>query len=160
MRIVYANARNVRMVKWMIPVCVIIGILLFILHGLLDSGWIGYPLMVLSFFCIYSALFFGPYFLRHWTIDEESDNLTASYRTGSPIKISNIATVKYKVSRRGRYQSIFIQDIGAGFMEIKTSRKNADAIVRHIVRLNPEVKVDDSGLNDDLRDSIMLRPLI
>lgn len=160
MKVTYSNAKNPKRVKWMITLFIVLCVAFFFIYGASDVRWLGFVFYFLSSFCFLTATMYGPYLLHSWTIDEEEDTLTNDRWKTYPIKISNIATVRYKVSRRGRYQSLLIRDIGAGSKDIKTSRKTADEMVRHLLRLNPDIKVDDSGLNDALKDSVMLRPLI
>ena len=68
----------------------------------------------------------------------ENDSLHLQY----PLRLSDIKSVIYKESKKGRFRYLFIHDSGLGFLEIRTSKSNADRIVAQIMKANPDAKVE------------------
>lgn len=90
---------------------------------------------------IAAANFYEGYLLRKICIDEDSGTITDSVSKKYPIRISDIATVTFKESKKGKFRRLFIHDNGVGFMEIRTTEKNAKAIAEQLTRLNPEIAI-------------------
>ena len=86
-------------------------------------------------------MFYGGYLHLTVTVDEEADTITDSRQKKYPLKISQIKTATYKESKKGRFRSLFLHDTGVGFMDIRTSRDNAERMVAQILKVNPTVEV-------------------
>lgn len=84
----------------------------------------------------------GSYFLLKYTIDEEADTITFSEQKKYPMKISNLTTITYKESKKGKFRSLLIHDSGVGFMDIRTSKVNADRITAQLTKANPAIVVN------------------
>lgn len=89
----------------------------------------------------YTALFGGSYLLFHLTIDEENDAIIDSRNKKYPLKISRMAKITYKESKKGRFRGLDIHDDGVGFMTVRTSKATADKIVEHLLQLKPTIEV-------------------
>lgn len=147
MKTVYSNTSHPRFIKWSSIVAVIIGIVCFAfyLFQISQNDKVLLFLYIAAFTLIYGALFFGQYKMLTLTIDEEADTITDSRQKKYPLKISQIKTATYKESKQGRFRSLFLHDTGVGFMDIRTSRENADKIVGQILKVNPGVVVDHAN---------------
>ena len=44
-------------------------------------------------------------------------------------------------AKKGRFRSLFIHDSGVKFMDIHTSKTNADAIVEQLLNANPSIEI-------------------
>lgn len=143
MKTVYSNTIHPKFVKWSSIVAFVVGIILFILYLLqiTRNEGIRLSLYIVSFLLMYGALFYGQYKLLTLTIDEEADTITDSRQKKYPLKISRIKTATYKVSKKGRFRSLFLHDTHVGFMDLRTSQDTAEKIVAHIRKLNPAVEV-------------------
>ena len=142
MKTVYANTWNPKAVKWGTTVIFIVSGALFV-GGLLfrqdrwDLSWL-FP-FCWSFF--YFGFLFREYKLCTYEIDDEADTLKDSRQKKYPLKLSQLTTATYKESKKGRFRSLFLHDCGTGFMDIRTSRENADKIVARIREINPGIEV-------------------
>ena len=86
------------------------------------------------------------YYLFSLTIDEEEDAIIDSRNKKYPLRISRITKVVYKESKKGKFRSLFLHDDGVGFMSVRTSRDNADGIVRQLLEAKPTIEVSHTCL--------------
>ena len=147
MKTVYSNTSNPKLIKWSSIVAVVIGIICFAfyLFEISQNDRVLLFLYIAAFTLLYGALFYGQYKLLTLTIDEEADTITDSRQKKYPLKISQIKTATYKESKKGRFRSLFLHDTGVGFMDIRTSKDNADKIVAQILKANPGVVVEHAN---------------
>lgn len=147
MKTVYSNTSNPKLIKWSSIAAVVIGIICFALYifEISQNDRVLLFLYIAAFTLLYGALFFGQYKLLTLTIDEEADTITDSRQKKYPLRISQIKTATYKESKKGRFRSLFLHDTGVGFMDIRTSKENADKIVAQILKVNPGVVVEHAN---------------
>lgn len=147
MKTVYSNTSNPKLIKWSSIAAVIVGLICFAfyLFEISHNNRVLLFLYIAAFTLLYGALFYGQYKLLTLTIDEEADTITDSRQKKYPLKISQIKTATYKESKRGRFRSLFLHDTGVGFMDIRTSKENADKIVAQILKVNPGVVVEHAN---------------
>ena len=147
MKTVYSNTSHPKLIKWSSIAAVVIGNVFFALYlfEISRNDKVLLLLYIAAFMLIYGAMFYGPYKLLTLTIDEEADTITDSRQKKYPLKISEIKTATYKENKKGRFRSLFLHDTGLGFLDIRTSRENADKIVAQILKVNPCVAVDHAN---------------
>ena len=139
MKTVYANTRNPKLVKWSCIVIGAAGLACLILYIVLT----GDAYLFCAFYSLfYLAVFYANYKLSSYTFDDEADTITYSQQKKYPLRLSDITSVIYKESKKGRFRHLFIHDSGTGFMQIRTSRENADRMVAQILKANPSAKVE------------------
>ncbi|MBO5545682.1 MAG: hypothetical protein J5951_03370, partial [Bacteroidales bacterium] len=54
---------------------------------------------------------------------------------------SGITTVTYNENKKGRFRYLLIHDAGVGFMQIRTSKENADKMTAQILKANPSAEI-------------------
>lgn len=142
MKTVYSNTRHPSFCKWSSIVAGIIGFALMIIYGLhvAEDDW-DVILYIIGFSLTYFALFFSQYKLLNIAIDEENDTVTDSRNKKYPLRISKLATITYKESKKGKFRSIFLHDDGVGFMDIRTSKSNADKLAEQLLKANPSIEI-------------------
>jgi len=138
MKTVYSNTRRPELVKWG---CIIFGVICvasFILYAVLKND-----ISLLSFVnsLVLFTLLFAQQKLSTYTIDDEADTITLNYQKKYPLRLSDIKTITYKENKKGKFRSLFIHDSGVGFMDIRTSRENADKITAQLLAANPSAEV-------------------
>lgn len=142
MKTVIVNTEHPKRIKWITTTCCVVGVALFVLFLVLWQD-----VLDLSFlFPVYWSLFYfgflyGEYKLCTYIIDDEADTLTDSRQKKYPLKLSELTTATYKENKKGKFRSLVIHDSGVGFMDIRTSRENADRIVARIREINPAIEV-------------------
>lgn len=97
------------------------------------------PFFYFSWFLIYVFLMTADYLLRKVTVDDEADTLVTNANKKYPMRISNISYIKYKTNKKGKFKSLFIHDNGVKFLDIRTKKVNADAIVAQLLEDNPSI---------------------
>ena len=147
MKTVYSNTSNPKLIKWSSIAAVVIGIICFALYifEISQNDRVLLFLYIAAFTLLYGALFYGQYKLLTLTIDEDADTITDSRQKKYPLRISQIKSATYKESKKGRFRSLFLHDTGVGFMDIRTSKENADKIVNQILKVNPGVAVEHAN---------------
>lgn len=130
------------MVKYSVIAGVLLAVACFVLYVIFDEeSWARSFFHIGWFVFFYSSLMGGSYLLLKYTIDEEEDTITFSEQKKYPMKISNLTTITYKESKKGKFRSLLIHDSGVGFMDIRTSKDNADLIVAQLTKANPSIVV-------------------
>ena len=139
MKTVYANTKHPKLILWSCIVIGAAGLTCLVLY-ILQKG--EYFLFSAFYSLAYFAIFFGIYKLNTYTVDDEADTITFSQQKKYPLRLSDIKSVVYKESKKGRYRYLFIHDSGHGFMEIRTSKDNADSMVDQILKASPDATVE------------------
>lgn len=142
MRTVYSNTRHPKFVKYSVIAGVILSVVCLVLHIICDKeSWYS-TIFQFGWFCFsYSSLMGGSYFLLKFYIDEEAGTITYNERKKYPMKISDLTSITYKESKKGKFRSLLIHDNGVGFMEIRTFKENADRITAQLTKLHPAIVV-------------------
>ncbi len=138
MKTVYSNTRHPKLVKWSCYVIGAAGIVCLILYCILKGE---YYLFSAFYSLAYFALFYGLYKLSTYTIDEEADTITFSQQKKYPLHLSGITKITYYETKKGKFRYLFLHDAGNGFMEIRTSKENADKIAAQILAVSPAAAV-------------------
>lgn len=142
MKTVYTNTRHPKLILWSCIVIGALGLASLVLYIVLSNE----SYLFSAFYSlIYFAVLFGQYKLSTYTFDDEEDTITYSELKKYPLRMSDITTIIYKESKRGRFRKLFIHDSGTGFMEILTSKANADRMVAQILKANPAAKVSHAN---------------
>lgn len=142
MKTVITNTEHPKRIKWITTTCCVVGVTLFVLflvlwQDVLDLSFL-FPVCWSLF---YFGFLYGEYKLCTYIIDDEADTLTDSRQKKYPLKLSELTTATYKENKKGKFRSLVIHDSGVGFMDIRTSRENADRIVARIREINPAIEV-------------------
>ena len=142
MKTVFANTEHPKRVKWLTAVVCVAGLALFVAflvfwQDVVDLSWV-FPVCWSLF---YFGFLFREYKLRSYVIDDEADTLTDSQQKKYPLKLSELATLTYKENKKGKFRSLIVHDSGIGFIDVRTSRDNADRMVARIREINPAVEV-------------------
>ena len=144
MRTVYSNTNHPKFVKWSSILAVVLGVICIVLYLILiDRTDSDYTIILQCFFYLltYSALIFGSYYLNQYIVDTEADTLTNGQQKKYPLRISKLKSITYKENKKGKFRSLFIHDDGVGFMDIRTTKKNADLITAQLLEANPAVEI-------------------
>lgn len=125
MKTVYANSSRPDLIKLSCTAALIIGFGLYVLYIILEDDY-RILLYIASFGLIYGGMFYGIYKLKTYEIDDVEGTIT-----------------DYKAKK---YRSLFLHDTGTGFMDIRTSKENADKIVAQLLQLNPSIEIKHANL--------------
>ena len=142
MKTVYTNTRHPKLILWGSIAIGAIGVACLVLYIVFSNE--SY-LFSVFYSLIYFAVFFSQYKLSTYTFDDEADTITYSELKKYPLRMSDITTIIYKESKKGRCRKLFIHDSGTGFMELLTTKVNADKMVAQILKANPAAQVSHAN---------------
>ena len=77
------------------------------------------------------------------TVDDEAETLTTPENKKLPMKIADIDRVTRVTNRRGRLRYLNIHEAGVRFVDVKLLPAQAERLIRHLVQINPNIKVQD-----------------
>ncbi len=142
MSTVYSNTRHPKLVKWSVIAIIIVCFICLVISFLIDDNSILHSILWGAFNFLFFPVFFTlAYSLNRIIVDEEADTISLSWNKKYPLKISSLSYISYKESKKGRFRSLFIHDNGTGFMNINTTKKNADLIVAQLTKINPTIEI-------------------
>ena len=138
MKTVFSNTRHPKLIKWSCIAIGILGIAFVVLYFVLKGE---VYLFSAAYTVVYMAGMYAVYKLSSYTIDDEADTITFSQQKKYPLRLSDITTITYNESKKGRFRYLLIHDSGVGFMQIRTTKENADKIAALILAANPAAEV-------------------
>lgn len=139
-RMVYSNTQRPGLVKALTIAGGVIGIGLIVLYFIIKSS--DSCLFLIGWWVLYVGLVTCEYKFRKVVVDDEEGVIfTNGQSKNYPIKIAEITYIAFKESKKGKFRALFIHDIGVKFMEIRTSKANADAIADQLLKANPAIEV-------------------
>lgn len=138
MKTVYKNTSRPKLIKWLCIGFGILGIVSLVLFIILTQE--SYLFSLFTNLVLWSCLF-AEYKLATITFDEEADTIIDSRQKKYPLRLSGITTVTYNENKKGKFRYLLIHDAGVGFMQIRTSKENADRMTAQILKANPSAEV-------------------
>lgn len=138
MKTVYRNTDRPALIKWLCIGIGVAGILGYVLYASFTGDW---GMFFACYVFIYSAILFAQSKLCTYTFDDEEDTIVCSRQKKYLLRLSDITTVTYNETKKGRLRFLFIHDSGVGFMQIRTTRENADRMAAQILAANPAAEV-------------------
>lgn len=139
-RTTYSNTKNPIRAKTIGIIGGIIGVAIMV-SGLIFNDRIEFDFFIIGWFLAYGCFMLVEYRLRKVVIDEDKGVIYNNANKDYPILISNITYATFKENKKGRLRSLFIHDVGVKFMEIQTSKANAEAIMAQLLKINPSIEV-------------------
>lgn len=139
----YSNSNNPNLFKWIInalyviiiAVSIFFCVRIFVNDKLSDLD----SILILANSVLALLILFLSHKLIRLTIDEEADLVTLNQIDS--LKISEVSSIQFVESKRGRFRFLHIRDNSKRFIKIRTSERQAQAIVEHLTRLNPVIEV-------------------
>ena len=138
MKTVYSNTDHPKRVKWICIGLGVIGVVSLILYIILSRE--AYVFSLFSNLVLWVWLY-GSHKLSTYTFDDEADTIVYSQQKSYPLHLSGITTITYNENRKGKFRYLLIHDAGTGFMQIRTTKANADKMTAQIRAANPSVEI-------------------
>ncbi len=138
MKTVYKNTSRPKLIKWLCIGFGILGLVSLVLFIILTQE--SYLFSVFTNLILWSWLF-AEYKLATITFDEDADTIVDSRQKKYPLRLSGITTITYNENKKGKFRYLLIHDAGVGFMQIRTSKENADRMTAQILAANPSAEV-------------------
>ena len=138
MKTVYKNTSRPKLIKWLCIGIGILGVVSLVLYIILSQE--SYMFSLFTNLVLWSWLF-AEYKLSTITIDDEADTIVDSRQKKYPLRLSGITTVTYNENKKGKFRYLLIHDAGVGFMQIRTTKENADRMTAQILKANPSAEI-------------------
>ncbi len=138
MKTVYSNTQHPELVKWGCIGVGVLGVVSLVLFIILPQE--SYLFSTFTNLVLFSWLF-AEQKLATITFDEEADTIIDSRQKKYPLRLSGITTVTYNENKKGKLRYLLIHDAGVGFMQIRTSKDNADRMIAQILKANPSAEI-------------------
>ncbi|MBQ9451010.1 MAG: hypothetical protein IJU34_06830 [Bacteroidales bacterium] len=138
MKTVYSNTQRPKLVKWACIGVGILGVVSLVLYVIFSQESYLFSLFTNL---VLGSVFFADLKLATVTFDEEADTIVDSRQKKYPLHLSGITTVTYFENKKGKFRYLFIHDAGVGFMQIRTSKENADRMTAQILKANPSAEI-------------------
>ena len=138
MKTVYSNTQHPKAIKWAcigVGVAAVASLVLFIVFTHESYMFSTFTNLILF------TWLFADYKLATITFDDEADTIIDSRQKNYPLSLSGITTVTYNENKKGRFRYLLIRDAGVGFMQIRTSKENADKMTAQILKANPSAEI-------------------
>lgn len=141
MAIVFSNSRNPKLARTATIIASIIGVVFIVLYIVLSDKDYAIALYICGLSLVNSVIILGSYYTNTIILDEEQDTITQGNNKKYPLQISRLKSIAYKENKKGRFRALLIHDNGVGYMELRTSKQNADLIVEQLTRIKPSVEI-------------------
>lgn len=142
MKTTYANVRHPDRLTWILSIVTIGAFAAYLaMIGIKSSVWQSVRL----------ALYLVGIFAVNWiplcsikcTVEDEAATLTTPENKKSPMKIADIDRITRIVNRKGRLRYLNIHETGVRFVDVRLLPAQAERLIRHLVQINPNIKVQD-----------------
>lgn len=138
MKTVYRNTTRPKLVKRLCIGFGALAVVSLVLYCIFSRE--SYMFSLFTNLILWSALY-AEYKLTTITFDDEADTITDSRQKKYPLRLSGITTITFNENKKGRFRYLLIHDAGVGFMQIRTSRENAERMAAQILQANPAAEV-------------------
>ena len=138
MKVVYRNTKHPERVKWACIAVGVLGVASLVLFIILSQE--SYLFSLFTNLVLWAFLF-AELKLATYTFDDEDDTIIDSRQKNYPLRLSGITTITYNENKKGRFRYLLIHDAGTGFMQIRTSKENADRMTAQILKANPSAVI-------------------
>lgn len=142
MKTTYANVKHPDRLTWILGIAAIGGFAAYLaLIGIKSPVWqsIRLALYLVGIFAISMI----PLWSVKCTVDDEAETLTTPENKKLPMKIADIDRITRVTNRRGRLRYLNIHEAGVRFVDVKLLPAQAERLIRHLVQINPNIKVQD-----------------
>ncbi|MBO4842123.1 MAG: hypothetical protein J5478_01955 [Bacteroidales bacterium] len=142
MKTTYSNVKNPKRLTWILGSVVIVGYVAFIaMIGIDHTGW--QILRMVLYLAAIVALVWIPLTSVKCTVDDEEGTLTTPENRKWPIKIADIDRITRVTNKKGKLRYLNIHEAGVRFVDVKLLPAQADALIEHLVRINPGITVQN-----------------
>jgi hypothetical protein len=140
MKTTYSNVKNPKRLTWILGSVVIVGyVAYFAMIGIDHTGW--QILRMVLYMIAIAAIVWIPLTSVRCTVDDEEGTLSTPENRKWPIKIADIDRITRVTNKKGKLRYLNIHEAGVRFVDVKLLSAQADALIGHLVRINPNITV-------------------
>ncbi len=140
MKTSYSNVKNPKRLSWILGSTVVVGYAAyFAMIGIDHTGW--QILRMVLYMIAIIALVWIPLVSVKCTVDEEEGTLFTPESKKQPMMIADIDRITRVTNRKGKLRYLNIHEAGVRFVDVRLLSTQADALIGHLVRINPGITV-------------------
>ncbi len=140
MKTSYSNVKNPKRLSWILGSTVVVGyVAYFAMIGIDHTGW--QILRMILYMIAIIALVWIPLVSVKCTVDEEEGTLFTPENKKRPMRIADIDRITRVTNRKGKLRYLNIHEAGVRFVDVRLLPAQADALIGHLVRINPDITV-------------------
>ena len=144
MKTTYANAKHPERLAWILGTVVIVGFVAYVaMVGIKHPVWqIVRLVLYLAAILAMNWLILGTV---KCTVDDEAGTLFTPENKKEPMMVSRIDRITRVTNKKGKVRYLNIHEAGVRYVDVRLFPAQADNLIRHLVRINPGIKVQDKN---------------
>jgi hypothetical protein len=144
MKTTYSNVKNPKRLTWMLGSVVIVGYVSYIaMIGIDHTGW--QILRMILYLAAIIALVWIPLVSVRCTVDDEEGMLFTPENRKMPMMIADIDRITRVTNKKGKVRYLNIHEAGVRFVDVRLFPVQSEALIEHLVRINPNIKVQSKN---------------
>lgn len=147
MKTTYSNVKNPKRLTWILSLVVIIGYAAYIAYiammGVNHPGW--QILMMILYLAGIAAFVWIPLTSVKCSVDDEEGTLFTPENKKVPMMVADIDRITRVTNRKGKLRYLNIHEAGVRFVDVRLFPAQAENIIQHLLRINPNIKVESKN---------------
>ncbi len=147
MKTTYSNVKNPKRLTWILSLVVIIGYAAYIAYiamlGVNHPGW--QILMMILYLAGIAAFVWIPLTSVKCTVDDEEGTLFTPENKKVPMTVADIDRITRVTNRKGKLRYLNIHEAGVRFVDVRLFPAQAENLIQHLLRINPNIKVESKN---------------
>jgi len=143
MKTTYSNVKNPKRLTWILSLVVLVGYAAYIAYFFLiekdHTGW--QILLMILYLAGIAALVWIPLTSIKCTVDDEAGTLITPENKKNPMRIADIDRITRVTNRKGKLRYLNIHEAGVRFVDVRLFPAQAERLIEHLVRINPNITV-------------------
>ena len=142
MKTTYANTKHPDRLAWILGLAAVLGYAGYLV--LMPSEKTAWQIvrMILYPIAIAATVWF-PLSTVKCTVDDEAGTLFTPENKKTPMMIADIDRITRVTNRKGKLRYLNIHETGVRFVDVRLFPAQADNLIKHLVSINPSIKVQD-----------------
>ena len=143
MKTTYSNVKNPKRLTWILSLVVIAGYAAYFAYiAMIGDDHTGWQIMLMILYLAGIAAFVWiPLTSVKCTVDDQDGTLFTPENKKNPILIADIDRITRVTNKKGKLRYLNIHEAGVRFVDVKLLPAQADALIDHLVRINPDITV-------------------
>ena len=142
MKVTYANSKHPERLAWILGAVMAVGFAGYLtLFNVRYTGW--FILRLILYLAAVCAMVWFPLGTVKCTVDDEEGTLFTPENKKEPMKIADIDRITRVTNRKGKLRYLNIHEAGVRFVDVRLLPAQSEALISHLVRINPSIKVLD-----------------
>lgn len=144
MKVNYANSKHPERLARILGAVMAVGFAGYLsLFSTQRTGW--FIVRAILYLAAIVAMVWFPLGTVKCTVDEEDETLFTPENKKVPMKIADIDRITRVTNRKGKLRYLNIHEAGVRFVDVRLFPSQAEALISHLLRINPSITVQDKN---------------